>query len=80
MTDHYWWCGEGDDCECDPDVTEEEATLGQAMRERGLPTTRMAAGYVPPIFSGDRGALDTPPCFSLPPADPERFSRGDHDA
>jgi hypothetical protein len=34
---------------------------------------------VPPVFSGDRGPLDTPPCFSLPPADPERFSRGDHD-
>jgi hypothetical protein len=32
-----------------------------------------------PVFPGDAHPQDTPPCFSLPPADPQRFSRGSHD-
>jgi len=31
-------------------------------------------------FSAGRAPTDTPPCFSLPPADQRRFSRDEHDA
>ncbi len=30
--EHYWWCTEGDDCVCDPDLTEDEFL--QAERDR----------------------------------------------
>lgn len=33
---------------------------------------------VAPFFSGARGARTPAPCFSLPPDDPDRFSRDDH--
>jgi hypothetical protein len=61
--------GEHVNCEHDP--------RGRDMTNAMICAPRLVAR---PVFSGDAGPQDTPPCFSLPPADPQRFSQGGHDA
>ena len=44
--EHYWWCTEGDDCDCDDDVTEQEAAaapFGIRVVE-GLPENSVFVG------------------------------------
>jgi hypothetical protein len=39
-----------------------------------------AASRIVRVFSAGRAPTDTPPCFSLPLAEPERFSQDGHGA